>query len=755
MSLPRRILIIGGGPAGLALALALKRVGRSTGLNLVPIVFESKWAHSAYSEHDQEHPAPHYILWRWAVEILVEMGLGGRLSKIAAPILHFKSMELDTQDPIVEWPPSNADRVVNSVDEEIGADSALPPMVATRRCDLVRLLLLALSGARDDLVFGDDYLPTPANNSDLTADPVAGHEGDLAIGEWFHDENFEELVPELVLGETLESYEVDPVTGEVTASFASGRVERGSILVGADGAKSKVREILLKGKHQPTHAGACVFSGVTRLVVPPVDTPDSLENGKPIPDLVREDMHEFCPDGRAVSLVAPGLSFGISNLGNGVVGWNLIVAQTEPGQHTDQFNMAKTRKLVSEAIAKNPRSSILIGPSSPVMTSNMSLSLGSINTDTTNPEDKWGGTSDTGASSPEFRSSIVGSGVSSPLRRSGTRMVDLFAEPEEDDILTPDDDDDGTSSRSSYSNHKASIMATRRPGMSPSPPGSRSLENGNGLANGFYNAGEGTSGSTSSSNTDLPDDATLAARRLRRARAAPSVHSDPSISLKLQQKLEENRRSLQTNSFVAPKSVPNLLAPPEPLNGTELRTLALRLSMGYDLPHPCFAVMARTDPTLTKCNDTCDMSEDPADTWTYQYHRGRVMLIGDAAHLVAVTANGGSVGGGLALTDAAMLAKLIGKHLAMADGDVEGSEDAALKVMAEEFEKDRIATAKEIMKEARADGGWGRSENGWVRSLLRVGRKFTPTQWTRSTYAQMLRRGAVRSGLPSLMPVGF
>jgi 2-polyprenyl-6-methoxyphenol hydroxylase-like FAD-dependent oxidoreductase len=88
---PRRILIIGGGLAGLTFALALKRVGRSTGLNLEPVIFESQTAEKAYSEK-----GPHYMLWRWAVEVLLELGLGGRLSKIAAPINGFQVSSLSS-----------------------------------------------------------------------------------------------------------------------------------------------------------------------------------------------------------------------------------------------------------------------------------------------------------------------------------------------------------------------------------------------------------------------------------------------------------------------------------------------------------------------------------------------------------------------------------------------------------------------------------------------------------------------------------
>ncbi|KAJ3411988.1 hypothetical protein HDV05_001417 [Chytridiales sp. JEL 0842] len=209
-----------------------------------------------------------------------------------------------------------------------------------------------------------------ANNSGIAPDPVTEDlEADLAQGDWFDREGFQELVSDVVFwGETLESYKVHPATGEVTARFESGRVERGSMLIGADGSHSKVRSLLVDSqqRHQSTHVGACVLSGITRLFVPPPDTPDTLENGKPIEDLTKMDVQDFCPDGRATAVQAKGSSFTLVNLGNGVLGWNLIVPQNEPRQHTDNYSLAKTKKMMSEAIAKNPRSSILMMPTNQI-----------------------------------------------------------------------------------------------------------------------------------------------------------------------------------------------------------------------------------------------------------------------------------------------------------------------------------------------------------------------------------------------------
>ncbi|KAJ3411024.1 hypothetical protein HDV05_002889 [Chytridiales sp. JEL 0842] len=793
---PRRIIIIGGGLAGLTFALALKRVGRSTGLNLQPIIFESRTPDQVYSEK-----GPHYLLWRWAVEILVEMGLGGRLSKIAAPILKFQSNDAETEDPIVQWPPPlNTDPSKSStVEAEIGADSALPPMVSTRRCDLLRLLLLALSGRRDDLIFGDDYLPTPANNSDMAPDPVTEDlEADLAQGDWFDREGFQELVSDIVFwGETLESYKVHPATGEVTARFESGRVERGSMLIGADGSHSKVRSLLVDSqqRHQATHVGACVLSGITRLFVPPPDTPDTLENGKPIEDLTKMDVQDFCPDGRATAVQAKGASFTLVNLGNGVLGWNLIVPQNEPRQHTDNYSLAKTKKMMSEAIAKNPRSSILMMPSSQMP------NLKDVQTDARSAEDKW---NDTTANTP------VNDGLPmSPRAREIT--ADLLEENSDED-----QDVEQGAVDSAYIGSEVSKSSEEPASMSSSDETSSSP-----------NAGEGSS--TPDSITP-PAFESPAGRRRRVRTSTPAINmSDINFQARLRAKLQNQSNLSRTASLppaqvpipsfaAVPSFLPHLFAPPEPLTGSEIRNLALRLAMDLKLPHPCMSVMARTDPALTFVQDVEDMADDPLESFSFQpvsstltaasiasssyemasglltsptpissltttianntptlasltstfttsftssspstpppphnTHQGRIILIGDAAHPLSTTPTT-QLGACLALTDAALLAKLLAKHLASSTSTL--NESKALHTTAAEFDKERVGVCNAIMKESRAEGGWGRVENGWVRGLMRLGRSLVPGTWERGGYAVMLTRGAVKSGLPGLMPVG-
>ncbi|KAI8854006.1 hypothetical protein BC829DRAFT_381063 [Chytridium lagenaria] len=593
----KRIIIIGGGLAGLALALALKRVGRSTGLNLDVVVFEEK------TDAEYNESGGHYLLWRWAVDVLIEMGLGGKLSRIAAPFSK-------TNEDLVQWPPSRAELGTSStsVEEELGVDSALPPMVSARRCDLLRLLMIALSGRRDDLVFGDDFLPSPANNSDMSPEPMLGLEADLASGSWFETENFKYLVPELVLGECLESY-----------TFESGRVEVADVLV---------RKILVNGKGNiPAHAGTCILSGITRLVLPP--------NGKPIEDLHRDDVHEF--------FVAKSLSFGMTNLGNGMLGWNLVVAQTEPNQHT--------RKMVSEAIAKNPRSSI-------VMSTNFSLHNGAPDPAL---QDKWGGgTSPSGRRMMNMYLSLKWT------TRHHDHLPTMTKKP-----LLP-----ATTTRMTRTTLTSLKTSAAWPLKNPNPPSP-------------------PPGITAK---DLPTLLPL------EALAVPLA-----ATLTFNVVSEKNSRPRNPPTS-ASTTVPSLL-PPLPPQWLRVHTLC---------PTPP-SPRARSEPLPSTSPKT---PSKPFPTLTNP-------------------------------VDAALLAKLLAKNLVSPSAPTSPSASPLPPVDDDDTARAGWRWRRGVMKEARAEGDWSRTEHGWVRSLMRIGRRYTPSTWTKASYTTMLTRGAVRSGLPSLMPVGY
>lgn len=182
----RKILIVGGGVAGLVLALSLKRVSARQNLNLIPIVYEKSANFDTGSEN--------HLLWRWAVQSLVffgliqvDLGLGKALGKISQPIMQFKSKDLDTMEPLVEWPPQGPDVMFSSNAD----DDPLPPMLAIRRMDLIRLLLKTLAGVNsEDVSASAKFQPSCANNSDIAGDDVTGVEGDLCKQNWFENEKW-------------------------------------------------------------------------------------------------------------------------------------------------------------------------------------------------------------------------------------------------------------------------------------------------------------------------------------------------------------------------------------------------------------------------------------------------------------------------------------------------------------------------------------------------------------------------------------
>ncbi|KAJ3193563.1 hypothetical protein HDU82_002775 [Entophlyctis luteolus] len=275
----------------------------------------------------------------------------------------------------------------------------------------------------------------------------------------------------------------------------------------------------------------------------------------------------------------------------------------------------------------------------------------------------------------------------------------------------------------------------------------------------------------------------------------------------------------------------SLFGAPNPLTGQEVRMLALRYAEPENFPlllnypkHPIYAIISRTDPALTTLTDSADLASAPLDTFSIpnpngpnappppNLHRGRVILIGDAAHPISVNANG-SLSPGLAVTDAVYLAKLMSKYLdpryvdrtelddkiltpgpelrgegfgkfmasAMAasgpgdggDGDDDGGaddDDPALRHerlmyerIAEEFDE-RVSLAADLMKEARSESGRFDGplrarkvllNNSVVKGLWRMGKGLVQNgsdsvNEETEMYVLMMKRGAVKKGLPPL-----
>ncbi|TPX59270.1 hypothetical protein PhCBS80983_g02601 [Powellomyces hirtus] len=670
-----RILIIGGGVAGLSAALSIKRVAAATGLNLRPIIFEADPTHSAFTTNMTQH----WILWKWAYELLLEMGLGKRLSTIANPIQNTKTIDADTRETLVSYPPEEDPVAPNATeDPELGAARAAPgapPMIGLRKADLVRMLLLALSGIRDDLLDSNEFVPFPPNPE------LTGIEADMAAdNSWFASEGYAELVPDLVLGYELDSFMVSASTGKVTARFLNGAVEQGDMIIGADGTHSKVRDLIGNRRFPIQHAGAAVLHGITRIEdisegAPEVTTAD----GTVIPPVLRDTILKLCPDSNAVSFVGRGVAFGVNNLGNGMLGWNLVVAQPEPHFHTSQFVNDQRAKAAVDA---------------------------------------------DGAATPAGPSSTQGS--------TSTSYFQL-------EHVTSDGIVEGDISESPSRSH------------SPSP--AASLASIDTLVD--------------------PVSSALSASSLTDSTAAPTPASPNTLSRSgtRRNRMEtafERQLRIQRQEILAAKSASNT----EPsnqtthLSGSRARDLALHLAARHpSLPASALGLIALADPNQTHAMDILDMADQYPETYTSpKFHPGRVVLIGDAAHPVATNATG-SLGGSLAISDAALLAKLMGKHLAshhrrtssphtaisISDGkSAKPDLEARFKALSEAFDAARVPVCNAIMTDARAEGGWGRVETNWVRSLWRLSWRYTSRNWVRATYQQMLERGSVEKGLISL-----
>ena len=112
----KRVAIIGGGISGLALAIALKHMNKTYGTHWEPYIFDEKPSFG--------HERSFYILWKFGIKSLLELGLGKRLGAISWPILKLKSIDSASQEVLVDWPQD----AKSPVDNESSEFSYLPPM---------------------------------------------------------------------------------------------------------------------------------------------------------------------------------------------------------------------------------------------------------------------------------------------------------------------------------------------------------------------------------------------------------------------------------------------------------------------------------------------------------------------------------------------------------------------------------------------------------------------------------------------------
>lgn len=178
------------------------------------------------------------------------------------------------------------------------------------------------------------------------------------------------------------------------------------------------------------------------------------------------------------------------------------------------------------------------------------------------------------------------------------------------------------------------------------------------------------------------------------------------------------------------------LAPPEILN------LSLQL-LGVEEHFPSLfsRLVVGSDPASLLIKDNVDMSEEPPTDYILRnFHPGRVFLLGDAAHSVAVGIQGSS-GASLAISDAIVLAKLLGyafslngvKTIQPLDAE-RGQDNPLLSFVAEEYSTLRKAVCEQHMHDARAEVNWRRSEPGFVKSMYYFGANYS---WTTRTFGDM------------------
>ncbi|KAI9208428.1 uncharacterized protein BJ171DRAFT_207331 [Polychytrium aggregatum] len=299
-----RILLIGAGISGFALALSIRHASRIT---------QSPVEVHIYEAQSTLAPQPYGLtLWRWAIELLRELGLLTRLEKVSAPIVSFIANDDETRETLVHW--KATDPVASTPDSGVG-DVRLPPMMGVTKDNLLRLLVIAYAG-----VSFDDY---PAQ----------------APPNWFETEGWAAKIPNLHLSHTLDSFLISSSTGVVTARFTNESLQNGTMLVGCDGVNSKVRSLLCNDHFPPQPAGACVISGLVNTTNPELnrDVPTRLEDGRLIPDLLPHEVQRYVGSGVSRTVTGKGTAFGVTNIGEGVLAWNLVVSQAHPGAQLENF----------------------------------------------------------------------------------------------------------------------------------------------------------------------------------------------------------------------------------------------------------------------------------------------------------------------------------------------------------------------------------------------------------------------------------
>ena len=491
--------------------------------------------------------------------------------------------------------------------------------------DLIRALLTAYAG-RDDLVHGLDLAAKQANN--FNGAGPKGIEGDLASdNNWFFEDEFDKIVSDIYFGYELEGLKVSASYGTVTCNFTNGQEIDCDILIGADGFHSKVRALILNARSPPQHSQSCILQGISNIHFPPPDAPTELEDGTRIEQMNKDQLLKFCPDGTGQTFMGDGVSFGVFNLGNGMIGWNLVAKQQKPRQWVDQVIEVRNRHQLAAKVA----------------------SLGS----------------------QGLRPQDFGMDPVQRMKSGGSAEFWMIPGSERSSVGHPRTSD----ARNSH------VPITN-----------------------------------SSEHTSLVSPV-----------IAPS--QEPQVA--------------EPNTQMPP--------PPEPLLSDNLypdEIIALGLSLGtkdVSLPKQLFSLIASSDPRSVCIHDNVDLSEEPPSSYTTpQFHPGRVILIGDAAHTLSTNAHG-SVGASLAITDSVTLAKLLGyayspqgMQTILASGKDEDLDSILLGHVATQFTQLRQTVSAQYMHDARVAVQWKRQSDGLWKSLSKMSVGYT---WARMNFVQMQNTG--------------
>ena len=192
----KRIVIIGAGITGLATCLALKQQDETLDI----VIHEQN---STYYDYN------HVILWRSAINSLLELGLGHRLSRISNPLSFMNTHIVN----------SNVGNSFSVKDlQNVG-------MLSVRKCDLIRMLLTAL--VDPSFANSNIYSNKPPNNDD-----VVGIDADLATPNWFETQQFEQLLPFIKYNSRLESIRFLASNGNISCLFSNGTQENAYMLLG-------------------------------------------------------------------------------------------------------------------------------------------------------------------------------------------------------------------------------------------------------------------------------------------------------------------------------------------------------------------------------------------------------------------------------------------------------------------------------------------------------------------------------------------